>query len=100
MAVGIGFLVGLSVRKFGKGSSATFGITGAVLALLGCVLGNLFAAYDFVAESEHMTMLAVMSALSPGATLQLMIDSFSGMDLLFYAIAVYEGFKLSMVPEK
>lgn len=44
MAIGVGFLVGYAVNYLGKGMSQTYSIIGAVFALLGCVLGNLFAA--------------------------------------------------------
>lgn len=52
MAIGIGFLVGWAVRSAGKGVDKTFGIAGAVLALLGCVVGNLLAAVGLVAKQE------------------------------------------------
>jgi len=32
---------------------------------------------------------------SPGLVLDIMKETFSPMDLLFYGIAIYEGFKLS-----
>jgi hypothetical protein len=36
--------------------------------------------------------------LTPGIALNDLVRNASPMDLLFYAIAVYEGFKLSTVP--
>ena len=45
IAIGIGFLVGVAIRFFGKGKTMIFGISGAVLALIGCLLmGGCFAA--------------------------------------------------------
>ena len=38
-------MVGLAVRKFGRGVDPVFGIAGAVLALVGCTLGNLLTIY-------------------------------------------------------
>jgi len=41
MALGVGFLVGHSVRAFGKGVDTGFGVLGAVLALAGCLAGKI-----------------------------------------------------------
>jgi hypothetical protein len=95
MAVGIGFLVGIVVRTFGKGIDKVFGVIGAVLALLGCGLGNLFAACGMIAVEEKVGFLKVLSSLNPALVKALMIATFSPMDLFFYGIAVYEGYKLS-----
>src|SRR5262245_23005581 len=54
MAVGIGFLVGIAIRTFGKGIDKVFGVIGAILALSGCVLGNLLAVCGMVASHQHI----------------------------------------------
>jgi hypothetical protein len=95
MAVGVGVLVGLSLRKFGKGIDKTFGIAGAGLALLGCVLGNLLAVCGFVSVQEAIPFLQVLGRLTPAAAVELLKVTFSPIDLLFYGIAVYEGYKLA-----
>ena len=95
MAVGVGFLVGIAVRTFGKGIDKAFGIIGAALALLGCGLGNLFAVCGMIAAEQQMGFVEVLSLLSPEMIREVMIATFSPMDLLFYGIAVYEGYKLS-----
>lgn len=95
MAVGVGFLVGLAVRTFGKGIDKTFGFAGAGLALLGCLLGNLLAVCGMIAQEEQVGILEVLSRFEARGVLDLMVATFSPMDLLFYAIAVYEGYKLS-----
>ena len=40
MAIGVGFLVGFAMRQ-GKGIRPVFGLLGAALALISCVLGDL-----------------------------------------------------------
>jgi hypothetical protein len=35
---------------------------------------------------------------SPATAVELMQVTFSAMDLLFYGLAIYEGYKLSVVP--
>lgn len=97
MAVGIGFLVGFAVRAMGKGVTPIFGVAAALLSLVGCLLGNLFSACGFLAASESIsTTTAITSALgNPDMALDLLKATFSPMDLLFYGIAAYEGFKFS-----
>ena len=95
MAVGVGFLVGVAVRSFGRGIDKVFGIVGAAFSLLGCAVGNLLAVCGAVARQENMAFMDVLSSLDPGIVQELMVATFSPMDLLFYAIAIYEGYRLS-----
>jgi hypothetical protein len=95
MAVGVGLLVGIAVRFFGAGIDKKFGILGAGLALLGCLLGNLFSQIGFFATSESVSYLEIIKLLSPGIIAEVLIESFQPMDLLFYAIATYEGFRFA-----
>lgn len=98
MAVGVGFLVGYAIRFFGKGVDQIFGISGAVIALLGCVAGNFLTVIIVVAQQEHMEVTAVLSRLTPGIIADLLKETFQPMDLLFYGIAVYEAYKFSFAP--
>jgi hypothetical protein len=95
MAIGIGFLVGLAVQFVGKGINKIFGVMGATLALIGCLLGNYFTVVHFVGEAEGLGFFDTLTRISPAAIPELMALTFSPMDLVFYGIAVYEGFKLS-----
>ncbi len=95
MAIGVGLLVGFAVRAAGKGVSSVFGIVGAVLSLIGCALGNLLAVTAIVAQSEGVAFLEALGQLNPALAQQLMVAFFSPMDLVFYGIAVYEGYRLS-----
>jgi len=95
MAIGVGVLVGMAVRTFGKGLDSAFGVLGAVLSLLGCVAGNLFAIVGLVAEQQQIPFMSVVQRLDVELIGELMGIGFSPMDLLFYGIALYEGYKLS-----
>jgi len=95
MAIGIGFLVGLAVQFAGKGINKVFGVMGAALALLGCLLGNYFTIVHFVGDAEGLGFFDTLTRITPAAIPELMAVTFSPMDLVFYGIAVYEGFKLS-----
>ena len=99
MAVGIGFLVGLAVRKFGKGSAPSFQVLGAVLSLLGCLAGNLLAVCIFAGRSEDVPLMTILAGLTPSLAVSLIVETFSPMDLLFYGLAVYEGYKFARVPD-
>lgn len=95
MAIGVGFLVGYAIRSLGKGVTSVFGVVGAVLSLVGCALGNLAAVTALVAREQGVGLLTALPQLTPQMAQQLMVTFFSPMDLLFYAIAVYEGYRLS-----
>lgn len=97
MAIGVGFVVGYAVKALGKGMTPVFGVVGAVFALFGCLFGNFLTAFVALSQLEDSSSALVLSTFvtSPGLIVDVMKETFSPIDLLFYAIAVYEGFKLS-----
>lgn len=95
MAIAVGFLVGMAVRFFGAGIDQKFGILGAVLSLVGCLLGNLLSQIGFIAHEYSYSYLEVLSMLDFSIVKDVMIESFSPMDILFYGIAIYEGYRFS-----
>lgn len=96
MAIGVGLLAGFSVRYFGCGIDFHFRIIGAFFALLGCALGNLLSQVGFIAASESLGYYETITLLNVELILDIYAESFSPMDLLFYGIAIYEGFKFSV----
>lgn len=101
MAVGVGLLVGVAVRQLGKGIDRVFGIVGAALALLGCLAGNLLTVLLVVSREKGVPFLELVSRLDAEVVLNVMGATFSPMDLVFYGIAIYVGYKYSVrgVPE-
>lgn len=93
MAIAVGFLVGISIRFLGAGIDPLFGFIGAFYALLGCLLGNLFSQIGFIAHSQNMEYLDVLSFLSLELTVSLLTESFSPMDIFFYGFAIFAGYK-------
>lgn len=95
MAIGVGLLVGFSVRFFGAGIDKKFGFLGAFLSLVGCLLGNLFSQVGFFAQAESLGYFETLTFLNPGLIIDILTESFSPLDLFFYAIAVYEGYRFA-----
>ena len=97
MAVGVGFLVGWSVRMAGNGRHSVFGIMGALLALVGCALGNLLTIIVIAARQYTVPPLDVFTHLTPDVVVSLMEASFRPMHVIFYFVAVLEGYRFSIV---
>lgn len=96
LAIVIGLIIGFSVRYFGAGLTSKFGILGAGLALFSCILGNLFTNIGFIANYQGTGYIETFKFLDFSMIKDLMVESFSPMDLFFYGIAAYEGFKFSI----
>jgi hypothetical protein len=97
MAMGVGALVGLAVRKYGHGISRRFGVAGAFLALFGALLGNLLSIGGLVAKIGGLPLLAVEAHLltSPVAAANALAGSFVPIDILFYVITLIAGYHFS-----
>ncbi|MFT6053581.1 MAG: antitoxin component YwqK of YwqJK toxin-antitoxin module [Roseivirga sp.] len=95
MAIGVGFLVGFSVRFFGAGVDQKFGIAGALLALFGCLLGNFLSQIGFVAEAEGLGYFQALQLFDWVYLPDVYIESFTIMDLLFYGFAIAAGYKFA-----
>ena len=95
MSIGVGFLVGYGVKTLGRGIDRSFGIAGAVFALLGCIAGNLGTVILAVSDQAKVPVTTILDKLSPNLALEMLKIDFQPMDVLFYAIALYFGYKYS-----
>jgi hypothetical protein len=95
MAVAIGFIVGYTLRYLGKGMDTIFGVVGAVCALLGCLLGNFLSIIGFFAQAEGLSFFEALAMVDISIIPEIMIETAQIMDVLFYGIAIYEGYKFS-----
>jgi hypothetical protein len=97
LAVGVGFLAGYSVRMLGKGVSKTFGVVGALCALLGVLTGNLLSICGFYAAEESVSIFPVIVTVlsQPAGWVEMLVATSTPMDILFYGLAVFEGYKFS-----
>jgi hypothetical protein len=98
IAIGIGFLIGVAIRFFGRGKTLIFGIAGAILALIGCLLGNFIFYAGMIAQEESTSFLKVFFflLLNPAAAMEVFTIAFDFMDILFYGLAAYAGFSAAM----
>nr|WP_321451585.1 toxin-antitoxin system YwqK family antitoxin [uncultured Carboxylicivirga sp.] len=96
MAIGVGLLVGFAVRFFGAGIDMKFGILGASLSLLGCLMGNLFSQVGFYAQEASLPYFEVLTYLTPSVMVDVLVEAFSPIDVVFYGLALVEGYKLSL----
>jgi uncharacterized membrane-anchored protein YitT (DUF2179 family) len=95
MAIGVGFLVGIAIRKFGAGVDIKFGIAGAILSLYGCTAGNIFFVCLAVSKEYGIPLSEILSQLNFETMWVFLKAGFEPIDALFYAIALYFGYKYS-----
>ena len=95
MAIAIGAGVGISMRYVGKGIEQIFGITGGIIALFSCLLGNFLSIIGYIANYENLGYFETINLFDYSELIPIMSSTFSLMDLVFYGIAAYEGYKFS-----
>jgi len=95
MAVGVGFMVGLGMHSMGRGIDRIFGVVGAIIALLGVVLGNFLVIIGVIADLEGASIFEILFRFKYSMTFFLMKETFQFMDVLFYGLAIYTGYRFS-----
>lgn len=98
MAVAVGALTGVAVRYAGRGVVPLYGIIAASFALLGCMAGNVLSSVGFTAVDEGVPYMDILSLLTPQITFSVLKETFSPIDLIFYALAVSVGYRLGFTP--
>jgi hypothetical protein len=95
IAVAVGALVGFAVREAGQGVDPKFGILGAACAALGWALGSVLTAVAMISKQADASMLDVVHRLGVDGCISATIQTGDALELLFLAIAVYEGWKFA-----
>jgi len=95
VAIGVGFLVGFAIKYTGKGVEKRFGILGAITAGAAVFVGQVLMVYGFLAQEAEVGFFAVFGEVSLDDAVAILKQSMNGIDLLFYGIAIWEGYKLS-----
>lgn len=99
MAIGVGFLVGMAMRQ-GKGVTMIFGIIGAALSLLSCVMGDFFSIIGLIAKEYDISFMETLTQIDFKDVVSLLTDNLASMTIVFYGVALYEGYKLSFREQK
>jgi uncharacterized membrane protein YsdA (DUF1294 family) len=94
-AVGVGFLVGFLVRKLGRGIDPIYGYIGAAFSLIGCLAGNLLAVMIAVSNHSGTPLGSIAARMSPQIAWDMIVADFSPIDLLFYGLGLYYGYRNS-----
>jgi hypothetical protein len=102
MAVGVGFLAGYGMRVLGGGRDRADGVIAAVVAFLGCGLGNLLTVVIEFAPHDNghrgVAELTLLVLFNPKLAWLMLSENFSLMDVVFYALAVYAGYRTALKP--
>ena len=98
-AVGIGFLVGWTMRAVGRGHSEVYGYVGAVLSLLGCVVGDVLSDCAFASAQFGQPLFDLVTRLTPALAVDLFKAGFQPLDALFYFIALSAGYRNAFIKQ-
>jgi hypothetical protein len=102
VAVGVGFLAGYGMRTLGGGRDRADGVIAGAVAFLGCVLGNMLSVViDFAPHDQAhrgIVELTFLVLLNPTLAWFMLSHTFSMMDVVFYAIAIYAGYRAALKP--
>ncbi len=102
MAIAIGAGVGLTIRKFGNGIDSIFGFWGAGISFFSVLLGNFLSIIGFIANTERLGYIETLFRFDYSYLPTIMSETFSIIDLVFYGVAVFQGYKFSfrLITEK
>lgn len=95
MAIPLGLLVGGVIRTLGQGLDRSFGCLGAALIAFGCLLGSHLTNCMFIARDAGLATTTVLTQVNPAAIVRLLTNTFHPLDLVFYGLAIYGGYRLS-----
>lgn len=89
VAVLIGFIVGYAVRFAGQGNAPIFGFAAGLLAILGCLLGNILGVVYLTMPTGGLSYTQSFSRLDLDKITTVASDHFKNIDVIFYAISIY-----------
>lgn len=95
MALLLAGAVGFVMRNTGKGVDVIFGISGAIISLLGCILGNFLSIIGFLSHENELGYLDTLLRFDYSYFDDVMIETFDIRHILFYILAIAVGFSLS-----
>jgi hypothetical protein len=99
LAIGVGSLVGMSVRKYGRGRDERFGVAAMFCAAFGCLLGDIWGGAISLSIAYNISVFRVLSHLNLELVRETLFTNWTFMDLIFYMIAMCFAYKLSVIDE-
>lgn len=96
MSILIGLIVGLSVRFLGKGRKPRFGVIAVLLAIVGCILGNVFSSIAYVVATLDLSYFTVITIFDLSQLWGFIADRFAYWDILFYSLALIFAYFFSV----
>lgn len=97
MAIGVGALVGFVIKFYGKGIDIKYAISGSIISLFGCLLGNFLTVIEFASKELNTSFFQVFSQVPLSSIPQIMFKTMHPVDFVFYGIAIYEGYRFSTI---
>jgi hypothetical protein len=95
LALGVGAMVGVAVRRYGRGLGLRFGLAAAGFTLVGCLLGDLAAAYLLVAQQFGLSGVEMMALVRLDVMREFMVNTFSILDAVFYGVALVLAYNIA-----
>lgn len=95
MALLLGAGVGFAMRRTGKGIDVIFGVAGAIISLIGCVLGNFLSVIGFLALENNLGYFDTLLRFDYSYFGEVMVATFDIRHIFFYIFAIGVGFALS-----
>lgn len=95
VALGVGAAVGYSIRYTGKGVDKIFGIWGALIAFLSCLIGDFVSLIGFIAKEHELGYFETFLLLNYQLLPEIYFETFNILSLFFFGIATYWGYKFS-----
>lgn len=96
IAMGIGAAVGVTIRVVGKGSDIKFGIAGAVIAFLACLLGDILSCAGIIAKTHSLDFFEVFKYISFVDTAKLIFKEATVMTYVIHLFAIIFGYRFAM----
>ncbi|SFT63471.1 hypothetical protein SAMN05216474_1457 [Lishizhenia tianjinensis] len=95
VAIGIGLLIGFSIRFTGKGIDEKFGITGGVLTLLSIILGDFLSIIFMISSEFEISFMEIIFGGNFGILMDLFLENLDLWTLIFWAVGIGEGYKFA-----
>lgn len=88
LAAGIGIVIGVTMQFLGRGIEGKFALVASVFAILGCMLGNMFAVVMHVARRIVVSPFDVLLTTEISELYEWMFTNLRFADLMFWAIGI------------